>query len=174
MSNTVALRLPVVAHGAEFLVMGYLMRRNILTYKAPQNFEGYDLICIHPDPHKQTRVLRIQVKSRYQTDNDRVVLVKKKTFPAFDFLVMVFQNIGYYSWKGHDTLEGGFEEHKPEFYCFPNKWLCQHHKPSWGGKVPLSGLEEKIERFKNEKGFELIAERLKIPYPTRKKNRQTE
>jgi hypothetical protein len=28
------LRLPVVSAGAEYLVMGYLMRRNILTYKA--------------------------------------------------------------------------------------------------------------------------------------------
>ena len=30
--------------------MGHLMRRNVLAYKAPQNNEGYDLICIHPDP----------------------------------------------------------------------------------------------------------------------------
>jgi hypothetical protein len=30
--------------------MGYLMRRNILAYKAPPNKEGYDLICIQPDP----------------------------------------------------------------------------------------------------------------------------
>ena len=42
------LRLPVVSAGAEFLVMGHLMRRNILAYKAPPNNEGYDLICIHP------------------------------------------------------------------------------------------------------------------------------
>ena len=33
------LRLPVVSAGAEFLVMGHLMRRNILTYKAPPNNE---------------------------------------------------------------------------------------------------------------------------------------
>jgi hypothetical protein len=47
------LRLPVVSASAEFRVMGYLMRRNILAYKAPPNNEGYDLICIHPDPrHK--------------------------------------------------------------------------------------------------------------------------
>ena len=44
------LRLPVVSAGAEHLVMGYLMRRNILAYKAQPNNEGYDLICIHPDP----------------------------------------------------------------------------------------------------------------------------
>jgi len=43
--------------------MGHLMRRNILTYKAPPNNEGYDLICIHPDPRKVTRQIRVQVKS---------------------------------------------------------------------------------------------------------------
>ena len=32
-------RLPVVSAGAEYLVMGFLMRRNILTYKAPPNNE---------------------------------------------------------------------------------------------------------------------------------------
>jgi len=38
------LRLPVLSEGAEHLVMGYLMRRNILAYKAPPGNEGYDLI----------------------------------------------------------------------------------------------------------------------------------
>jgi hypothetical protein len=37
-------RFPVVSHGAEFLVMGNLMRRNILAYKAPPNNEGHDLV----------------------------------------------------------------------------------------------------------------------------------
>jgi hypothetical protein len=44
------LRLPVVTAGSECLVMGHLLLRNILTYKAPPGNEGYDLICIHPDP----------------------------------------------------------------------------------------------------------------------------
>jgi hypothetical protein len=43
-----SLRLPVISHGAEFLVQGLLIRRNILAYKAPPNNEGYDLICIFP------------------------------------------------------------------------------------------------------------------------------
>jgi hypothetical protein len=34
------LRMPVVSHGAEFLVQGYLMRRNILTYKALRTTKG--------------------------------------------------------------------------------------------------------------------------------------
>jgi hypothetical protein len=47
------LRLPVVSASAEFLVMSYLMRRNILAYNTPPNNEGYDLICIHPNPRHQ-------------------------------------------------------------------------------------------------------------------------
>jgi hypothetical protein len=47
------LRLPVISAGAEYWVMGYLRRRTILTYKAPPNNEGYDLICIHPGPPRR-------------------------------------------------------------------------------------------------------------------------
>ena len=92
------LRLPVVSAGAEFLVMGHLMRRNILAYKAPPNNEGYDLICIHPDPrHRRpprTPQVRVQVKSRYATDCDRGFPVKEARLDAFDFLIVAFLNIG--------------------------------------------------------------------------------
>ena len=88
------LMLPVVSLSAEHLVMGHLMRRNVLTYKAPPGNEGYDLICMHPEPKKAKEILRIQVKSRYQTDCDRAFPVKDKTFEAFDYLVVVFLNIG--------------------------------------------------------------------------------
>jgi len=72
------------------------MRRNILAYKALPKNEGYDLICIHPDPRKNSLQIRVQVKSRYQTDSDRAFPVKEKSFDAFDYLVVVFLNIGYY------------------------------------------------------------------------------
>jgi hypothetical protein len=71
------------------------MRRNILAYKAPPNNEGYDLICIHPEPRKVTKQIRVQVKSRYQTDSNLAVPVKARTFDAFDYLVVAFLNIGY-------------------------------------------------------------------------------
>jgi hypothetical protein len=76
MAKKIYFQLPVVSAGAEFLVMGNLMRRNILTYKAPQNYEGYDLICIHPDPRYQRKEgevdkVLVQVKSRYATDSNR-------------------------------------------------------------------------------------------------------
>ena len=70
---------PVISLAAEHLAMGYLMRRNILAYKAPSNNEEYDLICIHPDPKQVTKQIRIQVKSRYQTDSNRDVPIKAKS-----------------------------------------------------------------------------------------------
>src|SRR2546421_451700 len=98
------LRLPVVSLGAEYLAMGYLMRRNILAYKAPPGNEGYDLICIHPDPRHEPgkgerSQVRVQVKSRYATDCGHTFPVKEKTLNAFDFLVAVFPNIGTFGGK---------------------------------------------------------------------------
>ena len=72
------------------------MRRNILACKAPPNNEGYDIICIQPDSKKVTKQIRVQVKSRYQTDCDRAFPVKERTFKAFDCLVVAFPNIGYF------------------------------------------------------------------------------
>lgn len=163
------LRLPVVSLAAEHLVMGYLMRRNILAYKAPPGNEGYDLICIHPDPrHKPTRdqvaQVRVQVKSRYQSDSDRGFPVKAPTLDAFDFLVVAFLNIGKF-FSGRDGATGARD---PEFYTLPVEFVRAHHdaRTSWH-KVHLRGLEADIEPYRGEAGFELIAERLGVPRPTR-------
>lgn len=163
MSNQDALRLPTVSHGAEYLVMGYLMRRNILTYKAPPNNEGYDLICIHPDPRKLSKQIRVQVKSRYQTDSDRAFPVKEKTFEAFDYLIIVFLNIGYFYRK--KPAQEGLRE--PEFFTLPSEFIRKHHRKVASGweKVHTKALD--LEKYQNQHGFELIAADLKIPYPSR-------
>jgi hypothetical protein len=163
MGNTDALRLPVVSLSAEYLTIGYLMRRNILAYKAPPNNEGYDLICIHADPKKVTRQVRIQVKSRYQADCDRAFPVKKKTLLAFDYLIVVFLNIGFF-YRKTDVKAGVLE---PEFYTLPRAFVEGHHKivPSGFEKVHTKGVD--LSAYKNEKGFELIATDLGIPYPSR-------
>jgi hypothetical protein len=163
------LRLPVVSAGAEHLVMGYLMRRNILTYKAPPNNEGYDLICIHPNPrHRPTKnqlpQVRVQVKSRYATDCDRGFPVKEASFDAFDFLIVAFLNIG----KFNSRNDGSTGLREPEFYTLSNDFIREHHDAtSTWQKVRLRSLQAEIEPFKNEVGFELIAEKLGILRPTK-------
>lgn len=168
---TTPLRLPVVSESAEYLVMGHLMRRNILAYKAPPGNEGYDLICIHPDPRHQPgqgecAQVRVQVKSRYATDCDRGFPVKEASLDAFDFLVVVFLNIG----KFRSGKDGSIGASDPEFFTLPAKFIREHHdtSSSWH-KVHLRGLDAELTPYKDEAGFELIAEALGVERPTRRR-----
>jgi hypothetical protein len=163
MGNRDALRLPVVSLSAEYLVIGQLMRRNILAYKAPPNNQGYDLICIHPDPKQSARAIRVQVKSRYQTDCDRSFLVKETTFGAFDYLIAVFLNIGFFYRRVGQ--EGGRQA--PEYFTLPREFIQKHHYRPQSGfqKVRTRGLD--LSAFKDELGFQRIARDLRIPYPSR-------
>jgi hypothetical protein len=160
------LRLPVVSHGAEFLVQGYLMRRNILTYKAPPNNEGYDLICIHPDPRRKvTRQIRIQVKSRYASDCSLGFPVKETTFGAFDFLIAAFLNIGNFLGKAGHGCQNGTRE--PEFYTFPVSFIKQHHDKTSSWEKVRFRKTLNLDEYKDAKGFELVAQALGVPYPSR-------
>jgi hypothetical protein len=158
-----ALRLPVVSHGAEYLVQGLLMRRNILTYKAPPNNEGYDLICIHPDPRVSSKQIRVQVKSRYQTDCNRAFPVKEKSFGAFDYLIVAFLNIGYFYHRGRKAQDGA---RQPEFYTLPLAFIKEHHNPSSTWQLVRTRNVD-MEKYRDDLGFELIAKDLKIDYPSK-------
>ena len=164
MEKPLALRLPVVSAGAEFLVMGHLMRRNILAYKAPAFNEGYDLICIHPDPRHKCRKgeqaqVRVQVKSRYPT-NATGFPIKANSINAFDFLIIVFMNIGIKNRPGTGS--------PVEIYTFPRSFIRAHiKKESIIQKVDVGTNRKWVERYKDEKGFELIADVMKIEHPIR-------
>jgi hypothetical protein len=149
------------------------MRRNILTYKAPPRNEGYDLICIHPNPrHKYKRgkkaQVRVQVKSRYQTDCNRSIRIREPSIGAFDFLVVAFLNIGCFYGRG----EGLTGAENPEFYTLPEAFIRRNIITSSGWtKVNLRGRDREIEKYKDEAGFEQIAKALGIEKPIRRANK---
>lgn len=154
--------LPVVSMGAEYLAMGYLMRRNILAYKAPPNNEGYDIVCIHQEPRKITKQIRVQVKSRYQTDCNRSFFIREETVDSFDYLIGVFLNIGYFFQKKNKA--GGKEA--PEILVFPREVVRSniHKVPSGLDRLKVKDID--LEPFRNEVGLEQIAKDLRIEYPT--------
>jgi hypothetical protein len=158
-----ALRLPVVHFGAEFLVQGYLMRRNVLTYKAPPGNEGYDLICIHPDPKKASKQVRVQVKSRYATDSNQGFPLSSKSLGAFDFLVIAYLNIGYF-YRKKPVLDG---LRSPTFYTMPiAKVIDLHKRQGLGWEIfQTRGLD--LSKYEGDAGFDLIAKKLGVPYPSR-------
>ena len=153
-----------MALAAEHLVMGHLLRRNVLAYKAPPYNEGYDLICIHPDPRRSGRQVRVQVKSRYQTDCDRGVPVKDKSFDSFDFMVIAFLNIGYFYARGAVPPEG---REPPEFFTLPNAFVRKHHSKVASGFDRVMTGKLNLTRYADERGFELIAKAVGVDYPCR-------
>ena len=171
MGENTWLRLPVVSASSEYLVMAHLMRRNILAYKAPPNNEGYDLICIHPNPRHipskgESAQVRVQVKSRYAADCDRGFPLKEVSLDAFEFLTVVFLNIGKF--RGKNDGSNGMKE--IEIYTLPNAFIRKHHiaTSSWQ-KVRLRNLEDEIEQYKGDSGFEQIAKCLGVPKPLKKR-----
>lgn len=164
MSPEEKLRLPVVALGAEHLVMGLLLRRNVLVYKAPENNEGYDLICMHPKPQDAERVVRVQVKSRYAIDSNREVPLAQKSIAAFDYLVAVFMNIGYY-YSAKKACEPAIA---PVLYTLPQAFVKEHHwQPASGGKGKLKLGRLDLSAFEGDLGLEQVAVQLKVPFPRR-------
>ena len=159
-----ALRLPVVNLAAEYLAMGYLLRRNILAYKAPPNNEGYDLICIHPDPKAATKQIRVQVKSRYATDSNAGLPLKSKSLDAFDFLIVAFLNIGYYYSPKKESRSGLTPAC---FYTLPNEFVRKHHSRVGKGWEVFQTKNLDLGPYKDEIGFERIAADLGVPYPVR-------
>lgn len=101
------------------------------------------------------------MKSRYQTDCDRAFPVKSRSFDAFDYVIVVFLNNGFY-YRRRPILEG-FQD--PEYYTLPTDFIRQNHYIATSGWEKVLTKGKDLDRFKNERGFEIIAQDLGIAYP---------
>lgn len=169
---------PILSIGAEYYAMAMLMRRNIMTFKAPERNEGYDLICVN-DGIKDGKVARIQVKSRahYDSDCSFCVDITENALKEnkFDYLILVFQNIVKYDrgkYKGFNEANKGKtnpEELEPEIYTFSVKEL-KNQKWISGEKMRLTKDFKKVAfKYSGMVGIEKIAKYLKIA-PIQKSN----
>lgn len=136
------------SEGAEFLVLGNLLVEGIDCYKSYVNFPDYDVVAINPNGGK---VAKIQVKSRWATNYDKMFLIKN--FDC-DFVVHVALNRGY-CWTKKDE-KGGQKE--PAFYVFPCNLVKNASKHGQWNKVKISDIKD-YEKYKNNWG--LVREFLK-------------
>ena len=169
---------PILSIGAEYYAMAMLMRRNIMTFKAPERNEGYDLICVN-DGIKDGKIARIQVKSRahYDSDCSFYVDITEKALKEnkFDYLILVFQNIAEYGYgkytgfKSENKKKTDFKELEPEIYTFSVKDL-KNQKWISGKKMRLTkDFEEVAFKYSGKVGIEKIAKYFKIA-PIQKSN----
>jgi hypothetical protein len=114
------------SEGAEFLVLGHLLIEGLVCFKAYSNYPGYDVIATNP---ANSRVARIQVKSRWATDYDKSFPVKNY---ACDFIVHVALNRGHRFGKKLKLGDSGIRD--PEFFVFPVEIIktARNPKSNWG------------------------------------------
>ena len=157
---------PILNAGAEYLVMGYLMRRNIQTCKAFDGNAGYDLLCVNPGNvnSRKHKVARIQVKSRVQSDSDGGFMLKTDAsgnidFSGFDYLVVVFLNVAFWGDGKYRGFNVAGHHEEVEMYSFPVSVLKRHRELFSGQKLRLTqkNFGTISSRFKNDKGIEAIA-----------------
>ena len=101
------------AEGAEFLVLGNLLIRDIQSTKAYTRFPGWDILAVDQDSGKQAR---IQVKSRWATDSSNFLM---RNFEC-DFVVLVYLNRGFNFNKRNHQADGVRE---PQYWIFPTTYL---------------------------------------------------
>ncbi len=173
---------PLMTVAAKRLVMEQLIRRHPEAFTAKEKNDGYDIGCFDPRPGPPDirPVKRLRVKSRHQIDCNRRIFVSKSSLDDFDFLVVVFLNVGYF--YGREPHEDDLTE--PEFYVLPRDSVRERLEivasrlnkscpllpgmEPWANQLSISsGLHRLfipmagIEQFKNHRGFDLIAEALK-------------
>lgn len=108
MSRPTSAETNLYSEGAEFLVLGHLLIRQVQATKAYTRFPGWDLLATNP---VTGRTCRVQVKARLRTDYDGGFPIKN--FDA-EFVVHVALNRGYLRPRSGDN-----GERPVEFYVLP-------------------------------------------------------
>jgi hypothetical protein len=140
------------SEGAEFLVLGLLLVEGIQAMKAYTRFPGYDLLAFNPEKNRQRR---IQVKSRWATNDDRAFLMKN--FDC-DIVVHVALNRGY---GGRRKISSGAGREAPQIYVMPSEVAkaAQDPKSSWG-KIHLRNIPDLQKYLDN---WSLVRDFLELP-----------
>ncbi|MDD3976507.1 MAG: hypothetical protein PHN22_05080 [Candidatus ainarchaeum sp.] len=131
--------------GAEYLVLGELLRRRIQAFIVSQNFEAYDIVAVNT---KKNLSVKIQVKSRF--------IAKANGFPIHkigtDFVVFVRLNIT-------KKTNGGFNySESPEFFILP---ILEVKKKKSSDKYEKANFKKTfLEQYKNK--WDLINKELKM------------
>ncbi len=138
------------SEGAEFLVLGQLLKRGIPAYKAYTNLPGNVLGATWPETNRSAR---IQVKSRWATKASHFSIRKFE----FNFVVFVRLNRG--------NSEGELVAEDPEFYVMSANMAQARVKDSdrWG-YIPYN--TKTFERHQSR--WDLIKNFLDMP-PKRKR-----
>lgn len=135
------------AEGAEFLVLGNLLILGVSAYKAYHNFKSYDLIAVNPELNIS---LKIQVKSRFQTDWDGFII---KDLDC-DFVVVVALNRGYKT--ARKAVDSGIKD--PDYFVFPIEYIKSIERSEGWGKVMKSSFWEDRSEYQNN--WQLIRKEL--------------
>lgn len=148
------------AEGAEFLVLGYLLLEGIQATKAYTRYPGYDVIAVNPIAGKAGRSCKIQVKSRWATDDNRSFPLKQNT--DCDFVVFAALNRGYRDYHHRDeSIPPEAGKQAPEIFVFPARKVNPVIKVRGGwSKVALADIP-RYESYKDR--WDLIRKHLKMP-----------
>lgn len=122
------------AEGAEFLVLGNLLRNGIEAYKTYSNYPDYDILAVNPESHRNVRV---QVKSRWATNYDKSFQIRNVNC---EFVVLVSLNLGYRFGKTAKGTDTGI--HNPEYFIFPAEVVTEAQSTGNPSKVRITSIPD--------------------------------
>jgi len=134
--------------GAEYLVLGNLLRFRIQSFITSQNFEDYDIVATNPEKNLS---IKIQVKSRFK-ESDMSFPIKKF---GSEIVVFVKLNCGRRK-QGKITYE---YRKQPEYYIIPTEVCKKYNRGGNWNKVHIKDIPN-YEQYKDN--WELIKKMLEI------------